>query len=107
MATIDDIHNDLTNISRQLGEWVKAYNGRNIAGTFTLTAGTTTVVSDPNTTSNSVIALNPSNGTAAATVKTAGLYVAAYTAGVGFSVSTQSGTAAGTETFRYTLFNPS
>lgn len=107
MASIDDVFSQLSNISQQMGAWVKAYNGRNVSGSFTLSAGTTTVVSETNTTSNSVIGLNPTNASAALIERTAGLYVSAYTAGTSFSVSTQSGSAAGTETFNYVMFNPS
>jgi hypothetical protein len=76
-------------------------------GSFTLAAGTTTTVTQPAVKANSQVALTPTNATAALTVRTAGLFVSTLTPGASFAVSTQNGTAVGTETFSYSVFNPS
>ena len=78
-----------------------------IVGTFTLAAATTTVVTQPATAANSVVLLTPTNGTAALTARTLGLFQSANTPGASFSISTQGGAAAGTETFSYIMVNPS
>lgn len=78
-----------------------------INGTFTLSAGTTTVVTQSSIAASGIPLLMATNATAALTVRTAGLYVSAVTAGASFSVSTQNGTAVGTETFKYIVVNPS
>lgn len=106
-ASADDINSTLQNIVRQLGLWVAAFNGRAVFGTFTLSNATTTVIGQPNTAANSVIAFTPTNATAALTQRSAGVYLSALAAGTSFSVSTQSGTAQGTETFSYIMMNPS
>lgn len=77
-----------------------------ITGTFTLSAGTTTVVTQTAIAANGIVHWDATNATAALTVRTAGLYLSAVTSGASFSVSTQSGTAAGTETFNYIAINP-
>lgn len=102
-----NVNNTLQLIAQQMGAWVAAFNGRIVVGNLTLTGGTTTAVAQPNVTANSFISWSPTNGTAALTVKNAGLYRSAMTAGVGFALSTQSGTTFGTETFSYIVFNPS
>ena len=107
MATADDINSTLQGIARQLGAWVAAFNGRLVSGSFTLTGGTTTVVSQSNVTANSIIVFSPTNATAALTQRSGGLYISARTAASTFSISTQSGTTLGTETYNYVLFNPS
>ncbi len=107
MATADDINSTLQGIARQLGAWVAAFNGRLVSGSFTLTGGTTTVVSQSSVTANSVIVFSPTNSSAVLTQNAGGLYISARTAASTFSVSTRSGTTLGSETFNYTLFNPS
>lgn len=102
-----NVNNTLQNIAQQMGAWVAAFNGRIVVGSLTLSGGTTTTVPQPNVTANSFIDWNPTNGTAALTQKNAGLFRSAMTAGVGFALSTQSGTTFGTETFSYMVFNPS
>lgn len=102
-----DINSTLQNIARQLGLWVTAYNGRFTLGTLTLSNATTTVVMQPSVAANSFISLTATNALAASTQLTNGLFVSAYSAGVGFSVSTQNGSSAGTETFSYIVWNPS
>lgn len=97
----------LQNIARQMGLWVQAFNGRIVGGTFTLSAATTTIVSQANVQAGSVILPFATNATAALTVRTLGLYISAKTAASTFSVSCQNGSALGTETFGYILFTPS
>ncbi len=107
MAAVDDVNSTLQGIARQMGAWVAAFNGRLVSGAFTLSGGTTTVVSQSGVTASSIIVFSPTNATAALTQRSGGLYLSAKTAASTFSVSTQSGTSFGTETFNYTLFNPS
>ena len=97
----------LDNIAQQMGQWVRAFNGRIIGGTFTLSAGTTTVVSQSSVAAGSIILWNATNATAALTERSFGLYISAKTAASTFSISCQGGSAAGTETFNYVLFTPS
>lgn len=97
----------LQNIARQIGLLVQAYSGRVVGGTFTLAAATSTVVSDARVTANSIITWGATNATAALTVRTLGLYLATKTAASTFTMSCQNGSATGTETFNYVLFNPS
>ncbi len=78
-----------------------------ISGTFTLSAATVSVVTQTLVGATWKVAFTPTNGTAALTLFTKGLYVSAVTAGSGFSVSTYTTTAVGTETFEYIGFNPS
>lgn len=77
-------------------------------GSFTCGAAATTVVADVNVLANSVILLMPTNaaaGTLQGSVES--LYISARTVGVGFTVATAAGTAAGgTETFEYIIVNP-
>ncbi len=95
------------NIARQIGAIAQALSGRFVSGTFTLSNATTTVVTQTAVKANSVLTgLTPTNATAALTQRTAGIYHSANTVGASFSVSTQSGSATGTETFEYTLFTP-
>lgn len=79
-----------------------------IQGTFTLAAAATTVVPQKSTTSTSVITLTPMNASAATLMGSSkALYVSARTAGASFTVATASAaSAAGTEIFSYSLFNP-
>lgn len=78
-----------------------------ISGTFTLANATVTVVTQPAVGATWKVAFTPTNATATLTQYTKGLYVSAVTAGSGFSVSTYTTTAVGTETFEYIGFNPS
>ncbi len=105
-ADVTAINSTLQNIARQMGLWVAAFNGRVVGGTFTLTNATTTVVTQTAVAANSILSLTPTNATAALTVRTQGLYHSASTTGASFSISTQSGSATGTETFEYLLFTP-
>lgn len=101
------VNSTLQGIARQMGAWVQAFNGRLISGAFTLSGGTATIVSQSSVTANSIIVWAPTNATAALTQRSGGLYLSAKTAASTFSISTQSGTTFGTETYNYILFNPS
>ncbi len=101
------INSTLQNIARQLGLWVQVWNGRIVGGTFTLSNATTTVVSQANVQAGSIIIPFATNATAALTMRTNGLYISARTAASTFSISTQNGSALGTETFGYVIFTPS
>ena len=78
-----------------------------ISGTFTLGNATVTVVTQPAVAASWKVTWQATNATGALTERTQGLFLSAVTAGSGFSVSTQSGSAIGTETFEYIGFNPS
>lgn len=95
------------NLVRQVGQIAQALAGRFVSGTFTLAAATTTVVTQTAVKANSVLSFTPTNATAALTQRTAGVYHSANAVGASFSISTQSGSATGTETFEYLLFTPS
>ena len=78
-----------------------------INGTFTLSAATTTGVSNGNVAANTIIVPFATNATAALIVRTNGLYHSANTAGTGFVISTQSGSATSGGTFAYVGLTPS
>ncbi len=104
MADANDINSTLQLIARQMGLWVQL--NRLASGSLTLTAAATTVVVvNTAVKPTSEISFSPTNATAALTQRTNGLFVSAITTG-SFSLSTQSGAAIGTETFSYTIFNP-
>lgn len=90
----------------QLNTTLQAVFPRTI-GSFTLAAGTTTTVTQPAVKANADVVLTATNATAALTVRTAGLFVSTITPGASFAVSTQNGTAQGSETFSYIVVNPS
>lgn len=69
-----------------------------ISGTITLTAGTTSTVSNKNITTKSRVLLVPSNAAASGIT---GIYISARTSKVSFQIT--HSTAAGTETFDYTI----
>ena len=78
------------------------------AGTFTMAAAASKVVSDTNVASNSIITLTPTNA-AAGTLQqsTETLYISSISPGVSFTVATaDGGSAAGTETFSYLIYTP-
>jgi hypothetical protein len=108
MASLDDINSNLKNAVTNIGALTNAINAAfpRITGSFTLAAATTTVVVQPATAANSIVILTPTNGTAALTERTSGLFQSANTPGASFSISTQNGAAAGTETFSYIMVNP-
>lgn len=77
-----------------------------VNGTFTLAAATTTNVTQPNIVALSQVYFAPTNATAALIMRTNGLFVASNTAGTGFALSTQSGSATAGGTFSYFVINP-
>jgi hypothetical protein len=78
-----------------------------ISGTLTLSNATTTVVTQTGLTASSRVLLTQTNAAAALLLLGRGLYHSANTPSVSFTLSTQNGTAAGTETFEYVVVNPS
>ena len=101
---INQLQGIVTNLS-QLAQVFQTGFPR-IAGSSTLAAQTTTVVTQPAVAANSMISLTMTNAAAALTQRTSGIYVSAITPGASFAVSTQSGAAGGTETITYTIVNP-
>jgi hypothetical protein len=75
-------------------------------GTFTLAAATTTNVTQPNVVALSQVYFSPTNATGALILRTNGLFHATNTAGAGFTLSTQAGSAVAGGTFEYFLINP-
>ena len=120
MASADEINSTLKGIVVNLAGEVAAMNAVATAmlsvgtailstfpqtrGTFTLANATVTVVTQPATKANSFVSFTPTNATGALTLRTQGLFLSALTAGVSFSLSTQSNSALGTETFSYAVF---
>lgn len=80
-----------------------------ITGAFTLAAAATTTVTQTKIAANSLVLLTPTNASAGTLMGSAkALYISALSAGASFTVATASGgNAAGTETFNYTVVNPS
>lgn len=107
-ASTTDVVTQMKAANTQLGAIASTFAGAfpRITGTFTLAAATTTVVTQPQVAANSVLLLTATNATAALTVRTLGIFHSANTPGSSFSVSTQNGAAAGTESFEYTLVTP-
>jgi hypothetical protein len=70
---------------------------------FTMNAATSTTIADSRVTANSHISLTPTNADAANLVYYDSLYISARVAGVSFTVHTLLDSAAGTETFSYTV----
>ncbi len=113
MASADEINSTLKGIVVNLAGEVAAMNAVATAilatfpqtrGTVTLSNATVTVVTQPATKANSFVSFTPTNATGALTLRTQGLFLSALTAGVSFSLSTQSNSALGTETFSYAVF---
>ena len=108
MASLDDLNSTFQNGVRSLGNIAQTLSNAfpQVFGSFTLSAATTTNVAQPKIVAAGFPLIMPTSATAAATLATQGLYLSAVTAGVGFAVSTQTGLAAGTETFSYFIYNP-
>jgi len=102
VSTLKGVVTNLSQINSNILETFPRVNG-----TFTLSAATTTVVTDGNVASNSIVLWSPTNATAALIVRTNGLYHSANTSGSSFSMSTQSGSATSGGTFSYVVINPS
>jgi hypothetical protein len=106
-AGVTDVVTQLQAIVRQLTALVQAINGRVTYGTVTLAAAASTTVTQPAVKSNSVIQLTPTNAAAATLMgSNKSVYVSAIVAGASFTLTTASSTAAGTETFNYTINTP-
>lgn len=112
-AGVTDVVTELKGIVSQLSALVTATKsiataiaGRVTFGTFTLSAGASTTVAQPMIQSNSTVSLTPTNAAATNLQRTSGLYVSAIVAGTSFTVTTGTGSAAGTETFSYTINTP-
>jgi hypothetical protein len=101
IITLNNIETSLSTIATVLSNAFPQ-----IFGSFTLSNATTTAVAQPGIVAAGFPVFVASNSTAALTQRTAGLFVSAVTAGVGFAISTQNGSAAGNETFHYFVYNP-
>jgi hypothetical protein len=79
-----------------------------VTGSFTLAAAASTVVTQPAIRATSVIQLSATNAAAATLQGSAKALYYTLTPGTGFTVFTaNAGAAAGSETFSYSIFNPS
>ena len=109
MATLDDINSTQQNGVRLLGQIATAIANAfpRINGTFTLSAATTTVVTQASIAASGMVFFSPTNATGALIQRTNGLFVSAVTSGSGFTMSTQSGSATSGGTFAYIVLNPS
>lgn len=116
MGSVDDLVTNLKGAVQNVGKAVAAVNGvatailntfPRVNGSFTLSAATTTNVTQTGIHANGFPLWTPTNNAAAVLLANNGLSVASVTAGTGFSVSTGTGTPGGTETFSYVVFNPS
>jgi hypothetical protein len=109
MSAIDDLVSVMKGGVQNLGQLTIAFQDAfpRINGTFTLSNATVTVVTQPSIAASGIVLFTPKNATAALTQRTSGLFVSAVTAGVSFSISTQSGSALGSEIFSYICINPS
>jgi hypothetical protein len=105
MAGLDEINSTLKGLSQNLSNLVSAQTSGLFAGSFTLANATVTNVTQVSIIAGSFITITPTNATAALTQRTNGLFVSSQTASVGFSVSTQNGSALGSETFKYIVYN--
>ena len=107
MADNTDIVTQLQQVAQQLGRWVQAFQGRQLFGSFTMTAASSQIISNYAVAANSVIMLIPTNAAAATLQAGASSLYATPTAGTGFTVNTANGgSAAGTETFQYVVTTP-
>jgi hypothetical protein len=104
-----DLVNTVKGIAQNLGLLVQVFSTAfpRINGTFTLSAATTTNVAEVRVAGNAVVFWSPTNATAALIERTNGLFHATSTSGVGFTLSTQSGSASAGGTFEYVAVNPS
>lgn len=82
----------------------RAINAIGTTSSFTMAAGVSKTISDASVTASSCIVLTPTNAAAATLQASASsLYITSIVAGVSFDVHTASGSAAGTETFTYSI----
>lgn len=73
-------------------------------GGITLNNATLTIVTVAQMQASSVVVIMPTNATGALTLWTKGIFATLKTAGLGFTLSTQSGSATGQETFDYVVW---
>jgi hypothetical protein len=108
-AGATDVVSALKGITQQLTALVKAFNGRNTYGSFTLAASVSTTVAQPAVQANSVPDWTPTNAAAGTLEGSAKhLYLSSVSPGVSFTVATSNAVAAaGTETFIYKIETPS
>ncbi len=108
MASLDDVVSTMQGAVRNIGQVAQAIQNTvpRTFGTLTLANATLTVVTQPAIVSGSKVFFTPTNATAALLLRTQGLFHSTNTAGTSFTLSTQTGTSAGTETFEYFVINP-
>jgi hypothetical protein len=108
MSAIEDIVSTLQGGVRNLGQLVQVLSAAfpRTTGSLTLSNATVTVVADTSVTTSSIVLWSPTNAAAGLLERSQGLYRASLSPGVSFTLSTQTGTAAGTETFDYVMINP-
>lgn len=106
MSSLDDAVSNLKNIVLNLSALNSTIQLHFpvVSGTFTLANATVTVVTQPAIAANSKVFFTPTNAAGALTMATFGLFHATNTAATSFSVSTQGGSATGTEQFEYVVF---
>ena len=109
MSAIDDLATQLKLAVLQAGQIASTIQNTfpRISGTFTMANATLSPVTNNQVKASFVVGLTATNATGALTYRTNGLFLQAVTAGSGFVISTQSGSAIGTETFSYIGFSPS
>lgn len=97
----------VTNLARLVTAIENAFP--RINGTFTLSAATATVITQPSIAANGIVGFWANNATAALIERTNGLFqVAGSTvAGTSFTMSTQSGAAVAGGVWSYIVINPS
>lgn len=106
---------DLVNTAKGVVQNLSALNATlqnafpRINGTFTLSAATATVITQPSIATNGIVLWAANNTTAALIERTNGLFqVAGSTvAGTSFTMSTQSGSAVAGGVWSYIVINPS
>lgn len=106
---LTDVVTQLQGIINQLSAWVKAFTGRMVSGSFTLSSAPTTTIANSSIQAGSILSgLLPLNAAAATlTGSSKSLYLSSISPGVSFTVATADGTnAAGTEKFQYQFTTP-
>lgn len=102
-----EVVQQLQGIVKQLTALVSAINSRALYGTFTMPAAATLTIAQTTIKSNSVIVLTPTNSSAATLQGSSKSLYYTISAGTSFTVHTaDSSSAAGTETFSYTILTP-
>lgn len=107
-AGLGEIATRLQGSNQLMGELIKVMRALfpRATGSFTMAAAASKVITDASVTSSSVVVLVPSNAAAAVLQGTTEHLYPTSSAG-SFTVATGAGTnAAGTETFKYLVFNP-